>query len=165
MAIEKSLIQPEPVISAIINGDNTGVLKINGEEHPYEAPEVNDLRQALMKRVIGEAATLGRPVRVTSMDDTGVSYLVVSPAGEVEEEQPATVPENASAIIERIPSIPAATTTVAGVRPLRRSSGNQPRQLHQQRPRRLPAGLSGKREASLLHQVPLSRPRRASGDC
>lgn len=113
MAIEKSLIQPEPVISAIINGDNTGVLKINGEEHPYEAPDVNDLRQALMKRVIGEAATLGRPVRVTSMDDTGVSYLVVSPAGEVEEEQPETIPEDASTIIERIPSAPAATTTVA----------------------------------------------------
>lgn len=112
MAIEKSLIQPEPVISAIINGDNTGVLKINGEEHPYEAPDVNDLRQALMKRAIGEAATLGRPVRVTSMDDTGVSYLVVSPAGEVEEEQPTTVPEDASAIIERFPSAPAATTTV-----------------------------------------------------
>jgi MinD-like ATPase involved in chromosome partitioning or flagellar assembly len=113
MAIEKSLIQPEPVISAIINGDNTGVLKINGEEHSYEAPDVDDLRQALMKRVIGEAATLGRPVRVTSMDDTGVSYLVVSPFGEVEEEQPATVPEDASAIIERIPSAPAATTTMA----------------------------------------------------
>ncbi|MDR6794601.1 MinD-like ATPase involved in chromosome partitioning or flagellar assembly [Pseudarthrobacter oxydans] len=113
MAIEKSLIQPEPVISAIINGDNTGVLKINGEEHPYEAPDVNDLRQALMKRVIGEAATLGRPVRVTSMDDSGVSYLVVSPAGEVEEEQPEAVPEDASSILERIPSAPAATTTVA----------------------------------------------------
>lgn len=113
MAIEKSLIQPEPVISAIINGDNTGVLKINGEEHPYEAPDVNDLRQALMKRVIGEAATLGRPVRVTSMDDSGVSYLVVSPVGEVEEEQPESIPEDASTIIERIPSAPAATTTVA----------------------------------------------------
>ncbi|WP_461165365.1 MinD/ParA family ATP-binding protein [Arthrobacter sp. R4-81] len=110
MAIEKSLIQPEPVISAIINGDNTGVLKINGEEHPYEAPDVNHLRQALMKRVIGEAATLGRPVRVTSMDDTGVSYLVVSPFGEVEEEQPTTVPEDASEIIERIQ---AATTSLA----------------------------------------------------
>jgi MinD-like ATPase involved in chromosome partitioning or flagellar assembly len=113
MTIEKSLIQPEPVISAIINGDNTGVLKINGEEHPYEAPDVNGLRQALMKRVIGEAATLGRPVRVTSMDDTGVSYLVVSPAGEVEEEQPTTVPGDASTIIERIPSAPAPITTVA----------------------------------------------------
>ncbi len=80
MGIEKTLIQPEPVISAIINGDNTGILKIDGEEHPpYEAPDVDGLRQALMKRVIGEAATLGRPVRVTSMDDTGVSYLVVSP--------------------------------------------------------------------------------------
>nr|WP_267785050.1 AAA family ATPase [Paenarthrobacter ureafaciens]MCY0975658.1 AAA family ATPase [Paenarthrobacter ureafaciens] len=112
MAIEKSLIQPEPVISAIINGDNTGVLKINGEEHPYEALDVNDLRQALMKRVIGEAATLGRPVRVTSMDDSGVSYLVVSPAGEVEEEQPEAVPEDASTIIERIPSATSATTTV-----------------------------------------------------
>ena len=78
MGIEKTLIQPEPVISAIINGDNTGILKIDGEEHPYEAPDVDGLRQALMKRVIGEAATLGRPVRVTSMDDTGVSYLVVA---------------------------------------------------------------------------------------
>lgn len=113
MAIEKSLIQPEPVISAIINGDNTGVLKINGKEHPYEAPNVNALRQALMKRVIGEAAALGRPVRVTSMDDTGVSYLAVSPVGEVEEEQPSTVPEDASAIVERIPSAPAAKTSLS----------------------------------------------------
>ncbi|MFF1254944.1 MinD/ParA family protein [Pseudarthrobacter sp. NPDC058329] len=117
MAIEKSLIQPEPVISAIINGDNTGILKINGEEHPYEAPDLNDLRQALMKRAIGEAATLNRPVRVTSMDDAGVSYLVVSPTGEVEEEQPTTVPEDASTIIEAIPSTRAATTTVAAAKP------------------------------------------------
>lgn len=116
MAIEKSLIQTEPVISAIINGDNTGILKINGEEHPYEAPDLNDLRQALMKRAIGEAATLNRPVRVTSMDDSGVSYLVVSPTGDVEEEQPATVPEDASTIIERIPSTRAATTTVAAAK-------------------------------------------------
>lgn len=113
MAIEKSLIQPEPVISAIINGDNTGVLKIDGEEHPYEAADLPALRQALMKRVIGEAATLGRPVRVTSMDNSGVSYLVVSPTGDVEEEQPSTVPEDASTIIERVPPAPAATTTVA----------------------------------------------------
>lgn len=105
MGIEKTLIQPEPVISAIINGDNTGILKIDGEEHPYEAPDVDGLRQALMKRVIGEAATLGRPVRVTSMDDTGVSYLVVSPTGEVEEEQEAAAgPSAASAPVDKLPS-------------------------------------------------------------
>ncbi|MFD0760454.1 hypothetical protein [Arthrobacter ulcerisalmonis] len=126
---------------------------------------MNDLRQALMKRVIGEAATLGRPVRVTSMDDTGVSYLVVSPAGEVEEEQPATVPENASAIIERIPSIPAATTTVAGGKATTTVVREPAPAAAPAAAETVTAGLSGKREASLLRQVPLSRPRRASGDC
>ena len=99
MAIEKSLIQAEPVISAIINGDNTGVLKIGREEHPYEDKDLHALRQLLMKRVMGEAATLGRPVRVTVMDNSGVTYLAVSPDGEVEEEtaqeQPQTPAEPA----------------------------------------------------------------------
>ena len=129
MAIEKSLIQPEPVISAIINGDNTGVLKIDGEEHPYEAPDVDGLRQALMKRVIGEAATLGRPVRVTSMDDTGVSYLVVCPSGEVEEEadeeQPAA-PDNAGALVEQLPSWTVSASTPAAAGTVARTALSEP---------------------------------------
>lgn len=107
MAIEKSLIQAEPVISAIINGDNTGVLKIGREEHPYEDKDLHALRQLLMKRVMGEAATLGRPVRVTVMDNSGVTYLAVSPDGDVEEETASEQPTvEAAPVVERVPVWP-----------------------------------------------------------
>jgi MinD-like ATPase involved in chromosome partitioning or flagellar assembly len=93
MAIDKTLVQATPLISAIINSDDTGILTIDSvqETHTGENPE--ELRQSLMGRVFGEAAKHGRPVRVSTMDETGLTSLLCSPNGEVEVE-----PESLSAI-------------------------------------------------------------------
>ena len=86
MAIDKSLIQPLPVISAIINSDDTGVLSIDSTEEAHTGATSAELRQLLMGRVFAEAAKHGRPVRVSTMDESGLSTLLCSPAGEVEVE-------------------------------------------------------------------------------
>lgn len=92
MAIEKSLVQRQPVISAIINADNTGVLSIDAEEETFTSNDPGELRQQLMTRIFDVAERVGRPVRVSTMDENGLTGLLVGPAGDVEQEEepPAT---------------------------------------------------------------------------
>ncbi|MEG9250316.1 chromosome partitioning protein ParA, partial [Arthrobacter sp. Soc17.1.1.1] len=78
-----------PVISAIINTDNTGTLSIDAREETFRGESHAELRSLLMARVIEEAGRRGRPVRVSTMDESGLTSLVVSPEGEVEEEESA----------------------------------------------------------------------------
>lgn len=86
MAIDQSLIQSTPVISAIINADNTGVLSIDGTEEQFTAEDSNSLRALLMSRVFEVALVNGRPVRVSTMDESGLTGLRVSPDRQVEAE-------------------------------------------------------------------------------
>ncbi|MEO8223037.1 MAG: hypothetical protein ABI563_19915, partial [Specibacter sp.] len=113
MAIDKSLVQPSPVISAIINSDDTGVLSIDAAEEAHTGATSTELRQSLMGRVIAEAAKHGRPVRVSTMDESGLSTLLCSPTGEVEVEdespaedaQPVEIP---LAEVQDVPKTPVA---------------------------------------------------------
>lgn len=89
MTIEKSLVQPVPVISAIINADNTGILSINSREETFTGDDPATLRQVLMTRVFEVASLHARPVRVSTMDENGLTSLLVAPNGEVEEEEDA----------------------------------------------------------------------------
>lgn len=86
MAIDQSLIQNTPVISAIINADNTGVLSVDGIEEQFTAEDPNMLRARLMSRVFEVALDRGRPVRVSTMDESGLTGLRVSPDRQVEAE-------------------------------------------------------------------------------
>nr|WP_176705840.1 AAA family ATPase [Arthrobacter sp.]AXV46429.1 partitioning protein ParA [Arthrobacter sp.] len=112
MAIDQSLIQSTPVISAIINADNTGVLTVDGTEEQFTAEDSNSLRSQLMSRVFEVALDHDRPVRVSTMDESGLTGLRVSPDRQVEAEDtdealtpqnqetatPAQTPEPAAAI-------------------------------------------------------------------
>lgn len=89
MPINRNLVQAVPVISAIINTDNTGTLSIDAREETFRGESLPELRSLLMVRVIEEAGKQGRPVRVSTMDESGLTSLVVSPNGEVEEEDSA----------------------------------------------------------------------------
>nr|WP_176704985.1 AAA family ATPase [Arthrobacter sp.]AXV46602.1 partitioning protein ParA [Arthrobacter sp.] len=89
MAIDQSLIQNTPVISAIINADNTGVLSVDGTEEQFTAEDSNMLRARLMSRVFEVALDHGRPVRVSTMDESGLTGLRVSPDRQVEAEDTA----------------------------------------------------------------------------
>ena len=86
MAIDQSLIQNAPVISAIINADNTGVLSVDGTEEQFTAEDPGGLRAQLMSRVFEIALDHGRPVRVSTMDESGLTGLRVSPDRQVEAE-------------------------------------------------------------------------------
>jgi MinD-like ATPase involved in chromosome partitioning or flagellar assembly len=88
--INRNLVQAVPVISAIINTDNTGTLSIDAREETFRGESLPELRSLLMVRVIEEAGKQGRPVRVSTMDESGLTSLVVSPNGEVEEEDSAS---------------------------------------------------------------------------
>lgn len=89
MAIDQSLIQSTPVISAIINADNTGVLSVDGTEEQFTAEDSSRLRALLMSRVFEVALDHGRPVRVSTMDESGLTGLRVSPDRQVEAEDTA----------------------------------------------------------------------------
>ncbi|GAA1891983.1 hypothetical protein GCM10009715_41890 [Paeniglutamicibacter psychrophenolicus] len=89
MAIDQSLIQSTPVISAIINADNTGVLSVDGTEEQFTAEDSSRLRALLMSRVFEIALDHRRPVRVSTMDESGLTGLRVSPDRQVEAEDTA----------------------------------------------------------------------------
>ncbi|MDN5890452.1 MAG: hypothetical protein L0H57_12255, partial [Yaniella sp.] len=73
MAIDQSLIQTTPVLSAIINTDNTGVLTIDGTEEQFMADDAAALRAQLMTRLFDIADEHDRPVRVSTMDENGLT--------------------------------------------------------------------------------------------
>lgn len=113
MAIDKSLVQASPVISAIINSDDTGVLTIDAKEETHTGTSANELRQSLMGRVFVEAAKYGRPVRISTMDETGLTTLLCSPTGEVEVEPEAPITNEVPLIVpaldvQNVPKTPAA---------------------------------------------------------
>lgn len=113
MAIDQSLIQSTPVISAIINADNTGVLSVDGVEEHFTANDASGLRAQLMSRVFEVASAQERPVRVSTMDENGLTGLRVSPDRQVEAEegdesesnraQEPSVPEVAKKLVEKSP--------------------------------------------------------------
>lgn len=111
MAIDKALVQPLPVISAIINSDDTGVLSIDSTEEAHTGATASELRQSLMGRVIAEAAKHGRPVRVSTMDESGLSTLLCSPEGEVEveDESPAQEAHPVDIPLVDVQDVPKAT--------------------------------------------------------
>lgn len=113
MPINKKLVQAAPVISAIINTDNTGTLSIDGLEETFRGESLPELRSLLVVRVIEEAGKQGRPVRVSTMDESGLTSLVVSPQGEVEEEEsgPDVTPNRASMTATYPPHATSGTTT------------------------------------------------------
>lgn len=87
MAIDQSLIQTTPVLSAIINTDNTGVLTIDGTEEQFMADDAAALRAQLMTRLFDIADEHDRPVRVSTMDENGLTGLLIAPDRQVEPEE------------------------------------------------------------------------------
>ena len=87
MAIDQSLIQTTPVLSAIINTDNTGVLTIDGTEEQFIADDAAALRAQLMNRLFAIADEHERPVRVSTMDENGLTGLLIAPDRQAEPEE------------------------------------------------------------------------------
>ncbi|RFA16140.1 hypothetical protein B7R22_04215 [Subtercola boreus] len=86
MAIDKSRVLDTPHITAVLRGDNTGVLRVDGEEQHIAADSAGSALQELVGLIQGEAENLGRPVRVTVTAETGRSILLADEDGSIEEE-------------------------------------------------------------------------------
>ena len=74
-----------PTFNATLNDDGTGVLTIEGREHPLDAENIDAARAAVLDRVRKTAVELERPVRLTSNDPDGEWELAVHPDGSVDE--------------------------------------------------------------------------------
>ena len=89
-----------PTFNATLNDDGTGVLTIEGREHPLDAENIDAARAAVLERVRKTAVELERPVRLTSKDPDGEWELAVHPDGNVDELAANPTPEPSAAIAE-----------------------------------------------------------------
>lgn len=77
-------VLPFPQIDIVLNDDRPRLV-IAGAEHPLTGADLVEMREQARKRIAQTATTLGRPVRVTAYDPTGVWPLVIHPDGTVED--------------------------------------------------------------------------------
>lgn len=97
MPINTKLIRDFPPISATINDDNTGTVTIGDARQEVTEDSDRAVRRAVIGIVQAHAVKSSRPMRVTTTDSEGITVLLVSPEGEIEEE--ATTPD-----MERTPA-------------------------------------------------------------
>ncbi|MCU1441929.1 MAG: hypothetical protein JWQ59_79 [Cryobacterium sp.] len=73
-------------ISALVRGDGTGELSINGQVHAIEAADDAGVREEIIVRVTEAARLAGRPLRLMTEDAQGLWPLIVHPDGHLEED-------------------------------------------------------------------------------
>ncbi|MCU1481630.1 MAG: chromosome partitioning protein ParA, partial [Subtercola sp.] len=86
MAIDRSQALDEPVITALLRPNHTGVLNVNGASRALRGTSEGEALQALIGLIQDEALKFRRPVRVTVRARTGLSILLAAPDGSIEEE-------------------------------------------------------------------------------
>lgn len=75
-----------PRISAVVRGDATGVLTIDGVPQSIEAADEAGVREEIIVRVTTAARRLGHAVRLMTEDAQGQWPLIVHPDGQLEED-------------------------------------------------------------------------------
>ena len=73
-----------PVITALVRTDATGELTVDGTTETLQADDSARVSEEILSRVSALAGELGRPVRLTTVDDQGSWPLIVHPDGNVE---------------------------------------------------------------------------------
>lgn len=73
-----------PRISALVRGDATGEVTIDGISQTVRAADEAGVREEIIARVRNAALELGRPVRVLTEDEQGQLPLIVHPDGRFE---------------------------------------------------------------------------------
>lgn len=73
-----------PRISALVRGDTTGEVTIDGVSQPVAAADDVGVREEIIARVTGAALEIGRPVLLLVEDEQGQWPLIVHPDGLVE---------------------------------------------------------------------------------
>nr|WP_170180896.1 ATPase [Microbacterium sediminis] len=103
-----------PVISARIDADGSGVLTMNGTEHPIDTTSAENARREVVRFCADTAQKLQRPVRVTVEEPDSTWPLIVHPDGKVDavdETDDADFPDDdtneATPVIEAVPGMTA----------------------------------------------------------
>lgn len=73
----------ENTASAVLRGDGTAVVTIDGEEQHIERPDDNEAMRAAVELVAERARENETPITVTTQDESGTGTLVVEPDGRV----------------------------------------------------------------------------------
>jgi MinD-like ATPase involved in chromosome partitioning or flagellar assembly len=79
-------VQAVPRISALIRGDSTGEITIDGVSQHVAAADEAGVREEIITRVTATALALGRAVRLLAEDEQGHTPLIVHPDGRVEDD-------------------------------------------------------------------------------
>lgn len=117
-----------PAISARIDADGSGVLTMNGAEHPLTTSSAENARREVVRFCADTAQKLQRPVRVTVEEPDATWPLIVHPDGKVdaaEETQDADSPDDdtneAAPVIEAVPGMTDTTDATDAAGPRRTS--------------------------------------------
>jgi ATPases involved in chromosome partitioning len=95
-----------PLVTAVVRPDATGELTVDGTTQAILADDSAQVSEEILSRVTALAGELGRPVRLTTIDDQGSWPLIVHPDGNVESGgDPLLNSESA-------PAVPAATAKI-----------------------------------------------------
>lgn len=79
-------VPTSPSISALVRGDATGELSIDGVRQHIEAADEVGVREEIIVRATDAAQQAGHPVRLMTEDDQGQWPLIVHPNGRIEED-------------------------------------------------------------------------------
>ena len=94
-----------PTIDAVIVSVDTGTVTINGIVQPITGNDEQSVRSEILRTVTATATLMGRPVRLTTHDASGVQQLAVHPDGHVEALTPLTASApNAPVAAEHVPA-------------------------------------------------------------
>jgi len=109
-----------PAISARIDADGSGVLTMNGTEHPITTSSAENARREVVRFCAETAQKLQRPVRVTVEEPDSTWPLIVHPDGKVDavdetDDTPDDDTNEAAPVIEAVPGM-TDTTGAAGPR-------------------------------------------------
>jgi MinD-like ATPase involved in chromosome partitioning or flagellar assembly len=79
-------VPTSPRISAVVRGDATGELSIDGVRQQIEATDEVGVREEIIVRATDAAQQAGHPVRLMTEDEQGQWPLIVHPNGRIEED-------------------------------------------------------------------------------
>jgi MinD-like ATPase involved in chromosome partitioning or flagellar assembly len=91
-------VPTSPSISAIVRGDATGELTIDGVRQHIEAADEVGVREQIIVRATDAAQRAGHPVRLMTEDDQGQWPVIVHPNGRVEEDGQYVQPSPAASV-------------------------------------------------------------------
>lgn len=94
-----------PAIEAVTNADGSGEIIVQGTSYPVEGTDEEATRARIVELAAEQAATLGRPVKMTTRGPEGTFSVIVTEDGDVSEDAAAAAPKTQSRRAEAEPAV------------------------------------------------------------